>query len=75
MGLAKKALELPQGQLKKDIIRFLEGSSLKKAIYNGKSKKITTKDVYVVSKGKDRTKIRDLKGNELTVVNSQLTIL
>jgi len=76
MGLAKKALELPEGKLKKDVIRFLEGSNnLKKAVYNGNSKKITFKEVFIIKKGKEKTKIRDSEGNELTVMNSQLTML
>ena len=78
MSLAKRALDLPDGPLKNDVIKFLAGGtdkqnlSFKKAIYTGKSKKITSKDVFIVKSGKDKSKIRDLSGNELSVLNTQL---
>jgi hypothetical protein len=78
MSLAKRALDLPDGALKNKVIRYLAGGvevqnlSLKKAIYTGKSKKITSKEVFIVKKGKEKSKIRDLSNNELTVLNTQL---
>lgn len=81
MSLAKRALDLPDGALKNKVIKFLAGGidkqnlSLKKAIYIGKSKKITSKDVFIVKSGKDKSKIRDLSGNELVISNSQLIII
>jgi hypothetical protein len=79
MSLAKRALDLPDGPLKNEIIKFLAGGSekqnFKKAIYLGKSKKITSEEVYIVKKGKDKSKIRDIDGNELTVLNSQINLL
>ena len=75
MSLAKRALELPESNgLRKQIVEFLGGGTEKlgKAIYLGKSKKITSKEVYVISQSKDKSKIRDLNGNETTVTTSQL---
>jgi hypothetical protein len=80
MSLAKRALELPESNpLRKEILRFLGGNkidtNLKKATYLGRSKKITSKEVYIVKEGKEKTKIRDLNGNESTVQNTQLSHL
>ena len=81
MSLAKRALDLPDGALKNEVIKFLAGGSekqnltFKKAIYTGRSKKITSKEVFIVKKGKDKSKIRDLNGNELTVLNTQINLL
>ena len=79
MSLAKRALDLPDGALKNEVIKFLAGGSenqnFKKAIYIDKSKKITSEEVYIIKKGKDKSKIRDLSGNELTVSNNQLTFI
>jgi len=77
MSLAKKALELPENNpLRKQIIEFLGDDkinlSLIKATYTGKSKKITSKEVMIVKKGKEKSKIKDNAGNELTVLNSLL---
>lgn len=73
MSLAKRALELPESNgLRKQVIEFLGGEKLGKAIYTGKSKKVTSKEVFVISQSKDKSKIRDLKGNETTVTTSQL---
>lgn len=78
MSLAKRALELPESNaLRKEILKFLGGSktneNIKKITYLGKSKKITSKEVYIVKEGKEKTTIRDLNGNESTVQNSQLS--
>ncbi len=43
-----------------------------KVIYIGRSKKITSKEVFIVKKGKDKSKIKDLSGNELNVTNNQI---
>ena len=77
MSLAKKALELPENNpVRKQIIEFLGGDKLNlsriKVIYTGKSKKITSKEVMIVKKGKEKSKIKDNEGNELTVLNSLL---
>lgn len=75
MSLAKRALELPEkSPLRKQIVEFLSGGTnlQNKVIYTGKSKKITSKEVIVISTIKDKSKIRDLSGNETTVSNSQL---
>lgn len=78
MSLAKRALDLPDGQLKNEVIKFLAGGidkqnlNFDKVIYIGRSKKITSKEVFIVKKGKDKSKIRDLSGNELNVTNNQI---
>lgn len=75
MSLVKRALELPESSpVRKQIIEFLGGGKerYQKAIYKGKSKKITSKEVMIISLGEDKSKIRDLSGNESTVSNSQL---
>jgi hypothetical protein len=73
MSLAKRALELGKNDpLREQIIEFLGGTKYMKAIYNGKSKKITSKEVMIVKKGKEKSKIKDNDGNETTVLNSQL---
>ena len=76
MSLVKRALELPEGSpVRKEILKFLAGTkindNLEKIVYIGKSKKISS-DVFLVKKGKDKSRVRDLDGNELTVLNSQL---
>ena len=75
MSLVKRALELPESSpVRKQIVEFLSGGKEKyqKAIYTGKSKKITSKEVMIISLGEEKSKIRDLIGNETTVSNSQL---
>lgn len=75
MSLVKRALELPESNpVRKQIIEFLSGGKEKyqKTIYKGKSKKITSEEVMIISLGEEKSKIRDLSGNESTVSNSQL---
>jgi hypothetical protein len=78
MSIAKRALELPESNgLRKQIIVFLGGGTDKfqNATYTGKSKKITSKEVMIIKKGKEKSKIKDMNDNESTVLNSQLIFL
>lgn len=73
--MIKRALELPErSPVRKQIIEFLSGETdkLQKATYKGKSKKITSKEVIILILGEEKSKVRDLNGNETTVSNSQL---
>lgn len=73
--MIKRALSLPESNpIRKQIIEFLGGGRDKyqKATYTGKSKKITSKEVMIIVLGEEKSKIRDLSGNESTVSNSHI---
>ena len=69
------------GKLSRKINPFIpleEGETLETEVYynyKGKSTKLTTKKVILLSKSNNRCKVQDMEGNETSVAESQLTLI
>jgi hypothetical protein len=80
MSIAKRGYELPKtNPLRKRIEQFLRLSypdtNYSKVEYTGKSKKLKTKEVFILETKDDKVKVEDLEGNVTTVSEKMLNYI